>query len=222
VHTQCNHPTLTGEPLGSRDVLACFDGGHVTSDAGGLLLREGEAKFRFVEQFARCFADYRIVARLREVWPGVVLVVRADSGFCREHLMRWCEANGVEYLLGLAKNKRLQEALTAELHQAQQQFAQTGQPTRVFKDFRYRTLDSWSRERRVVGKAEHLAQGPNPRFVVTSLTAAQCAAGPLYEQEYCGRGDMENRIKEQQLMLFANRGGRGRGRRSAARCGYDC
>ncbi len=381
MQTQCNHPTLTGEPLGSRDVLACFDGGHVTSDAGGLLLREVEAKFRFVEQFARCFADCRdpelvehsllellkqrifglclgyedlndhdrlrhdpllavlvgkadplgqvrlrpqdrgkplagkstlnrleltpvranaasrykkivahldamqrffveafvqqqavpparlvldldstdfplhghqlgrffhgyydcycylplyifcgdhpllallrpsnidnttgllkhlarIVARLREVWPGVVIVVRADSGFCREYLMRWCEANGVEYLLGLAKNNRLQTALATELHQAQQQFAQTGQPARIFKDFRYRTLDSWSRERRVVGKAEHLAQGSNPRFVVTSLTAAQCAAQPLYEQEYCGRGDMENRIKEQQLMLFANR-----------------
>jgi hypothetical protein len=381
VPTQCTNPTLPGQPLGARDVLACFDGGHITSDAGGLLLRELEAKFCFIEQFARCFSDYRdpkliehtvpellkqrifglclgyedlldhdqlrhdpllavlagktdplgnhrrrrrdqgtalagkstlnrleltpvrataqsrykkivghldamqrffveaftqqylvpptrlvldldstdfplhghqlgrffhgyydcycylplyifcgdhpllallrpsnidnttgllkhlarIVGRLREVWPGVVIVVRADSGFCRDHVMTWCEANGVDYLLGLAKNSRLQAALAAELQQAQQQFALTQQPARVFKDFRYRTLDSWSRERRVVGKAEHLAGGPNPRFVVTSLSAAAFAAGPLYEQEYCGRGDMENRIKEQQLMLFANR-----------------
>ena len=379
--TQCSTPSLTGEPLGSRDVVARFDGGHITSDAGGLLLRELEAKFRFVEQFARCFSDHRdpeliehtlpellkqriyglclgyedlndhdrlrhdpllavlagkadplgqdrlrpqdrgkplagkstlnrleltpvranaasrykkvvahldamqaffveaflqqharppervvldldttdfalhghqlgrffhgyydaycylplyifcddhpllallrpsnidnttgllkhlarIVARLRRAWPGVAIVVRADSGFCREHLMGWCEAQGVDYVLGLARNRRLQAALAAELEQAAQQFAQTQQPARVFKDFRYRTLDSWSRERRVVGKAEHLRQGPNPRFVVTSLAAGQVPAQPLYEREYCGRGDMENRIKEQQLMLFANR-----------------
>ena len=381
MQTQCNNPTLTGEPLGSRDVLACFDGGLVSSDAGGLLLREVEAKFHFVAQFARCFSDCRdpqlvehslvellkqrifglclgyedlldhdrlrydpllavlvgkadplgqdrlhprdrgkplagkstlnrleltpvranaasrykkivghldamqrffvesfvqqqvvppvrmvldldstdfplhghqlgrffhgyydaycylplyifcgdhpllallrpsnidnttgllkhlarLVARLRELWPDVVIVVRADSGFCRDHLMSWCEAHGVEYLLGLAKNSRLQAALAAELQQAQEQFAQTLQPARIFRDFRYRTLDSWSRERRVVGKAEYLAQGPNPRFVVTSLTTEAFAAQALYEQEYCGRGDMENRIKEQQLMLFANR-----------------
>jgi Transposase DDE domain group 1 len=381
VPTQCNNSTLTAESLGSREVTACFDGGHVTSDAGGLLLREVEAKFRFIDQFARCFSDFRdpdlsehsllellkqrifglclgyedlldhdqlrhdpllavlvgktdplghdrrrardrgkalagkstlnrleltpvragktsrykkivghldqmqaflvevfvqqhvvpptrivldldstdfplhghqlgrffhgyydsycylplyifcgdhpllallrpsnidnttgllkhlarIVARLRQVWPGVTIVVRADSGFCRDHLMSWCEANGVAYVFGLAKNSRLQAALQAELHQAAQQFAQTRQPVRLFKDFRYRTLDSWSRERRVVGKAEHLPQGANPRFVVTSLEADQIAAQPLYEEEYCGRGDMENRIKEQQLMLFANR-----------------
>jgi hypothetical protein len=147
----------------------------------------------------------RIVARLREVWPDVIILVRADSGFCRDHLMSWCETHRVEYLLGLAKNSRLQEALATELQQAQQQFTQTLQPARVFRDFRYRTLDSWSRERRVVGKAEHLDKGANPRFVVTSLTTEAFAAQALYEQEYCGRGDMENRIKEQQLMLFANR-----------------
>jgi len=147
----------------------------------------------------------RIIARLREVWPQVQVLVRGDSGFCREHLMRWCEANGVAYLFGLAKNARLLEALQAELAQAQEQFAQSGQPARVFKDFRYQTHDSWSRARRVVGKAEHLDKGSNPRFVVTSLTPAAFAAQPLYEQEYCARGDMENRIKEQQLMLFADR-----------------
>lgn len=379
--TECTSPDLAFEPLGARDVIARFDGGTVTSDAGGLLLREVEAKFRFLEQFARCFTDHRdpdktehslvellkqrvfalclgyedlndhdqlrhdpllavlvgkpdprgqdrardrdrgkalagkstlnrleltpvradgrsrykkvvahldrmqaffveafvqqyvvsparivldlgatdfplhghqlgrffhgyydaycylplyvfcgdhpllallrpanidtstgalkhlarIIARLRECWPSVAIVVRGDSGFCREHLMAWCEAHGVDYVFGLAKNARLLRALEPELAQAAARFAQTKEPARVFKDFTYRTLDSWSRERRVVGKAEHLAKGPNPRFVVSSLAAEAVAAPALYEQEYCGRGDMENRIKEQQLMLFADR-----------------
>lgn len=382
MQTQCNNPILTWEPLGTREVVASFDGQHITSDAGGLLLREVEAKFRFLEQFSLCFSDFRdpdliehtvtellkqrvfglclgyedlndhdqlrhdpllavlagktdpmghnrlrqrdrgkalagkstlnrleltpvkanaksrykkiaahldrmqgffveaflqqhavpparivldldstdfplhghqlgrffhgyydcycylplyifcgdhpllallrpssidntagvlkhlarIIGRIRQAWPDVVIVVRADSGFCRDHLMRWCEAQkDVKYLFGLAKNKRLQKLLQDELLQAEQQFLQTRQPARIFKDFCYSTLDSWSCERRVVGKAEHLDKGTNPRFVVTSLTAAEFAAGPLYEQEYCARGDMENRIKEQQLMLFANR-----------------
>jgi hypothetical protein len=147
----------------------------------------------------------RIIARLRECWPGVAILVRGDSGFCRDHLMRWCEANGVDFLFGLAKNARLLRELGPALEQARQQVTQTGAPARVFHEFAYRTHDSWSRERRVVGKAEHLAKGPNPRFVVSSFTAEAFAGQVLYEQEYCGRGDMENRIKEQQLMLFADR-----------------
>ncbi len=147
----------------------------------------------------------RIVAHIRQHWPQVKFVVRGDSGFCRDYLMRWCEAHGVDYVLGLAKNQRLLRLVGAELHQAQQQFAQTGQAARVFKDFSYRTRKSWSRERRVVGKAEHLAKGANPRFVVTSLAAQAYGAQALYEQEYCGRGDMENRIKEKKLHLFADR-----------------
>ena len=379
--THCNATTLLFQDLGPREVVARFDGGSVTSDAGGLLLREVEAKFRFLEQFARCFTDHRdpervehtltdllkqrifglclgyedlidhdrlrhdpllavlvgkndphgerrvrpqdqgkalagkstlnrleltpvrahaasrykktvahldamqrffvdafvqqyvvpperivldldttdfplhghqlgrffhgyydeycylplyifcadhpllallrpadidgaagalkhlarIVGRIRECWPAVRIVVRGDSGFCREHLMRWCEDNGVDYLFGLAKNKRLLAVLEPELQQARERFEQSGQASRVFKDFRYSTLDSWSRERRVVGKAEHLAKGSNPRFVVTSLSPDESAAQPLYEREYCHRGEMENRIKEQQRMLFANR-----------------
>jgi hypothetical protein len=379
--TDCTPTDLLFQGLGSRDVIARFDGGAITSDAGGLLLREIEAKFRFVEQFAHCFTDHRdpdlvehtltdllkqrifglclgyedlndhdrlrfdpllavlvgkkdpqghdrprqrdkgkalagkstlnrleltpvrangnsrykkivahldamqrffveafvpqyvlpprrlvldldttdfalhghqlgrffhgyydefcylplyifcgdhpllallrpanidnttgllkhlvrIVERLRAVWPGVQIVLRADSGFCRDHLMSWCEANGVDYLFGLAKNSRLLKLLQPALEQAQQQFSQTGQPSRVFQELRYQTLDSWSRERRVVGKAEQLDKGPNPRFVVTTLSAEVLAAQPLYEQEYCARGDMENRIKEKQLMLFASR-----------------
>jgi hypothetical protein len=135
----------------------------------------------------------------------VRIVVRGDSGFCRERLMTWCEAHGVDFLFGLPKNARLLRALGKELHEAKLEFERTGQAARVFKDFTYRTQKSWSRERRVIGKAEHLAQGSNPRFIVTSLSAAEFDARTLYEQEYCARGDMENRIKEQQLGLFADR-----------------
>ena len=379
--TECSPTDLLFQDLGSREVVARFDGGPVTSDGGGLLLREVETRFRFIDQFARCFTDHRdpdlvehtltdllkqrifglclgyedlvdhdrlrhdpllavlvgkddplgqqrvrsrdkgkalagkstlnrleltpvranaasrykktvahldamqrffvdafvqqqfvppqrivldldstdfplyghqlgrffhgyydeycylplyifcgdhpllallrpadidgaagtlkhlarIVGRIRECWPNVQIVVRGDSGFCREHLMRWCEDAGVDYLFGLAKNTRLLALLESELRQAKAAFTQSGQASRVFKDFRYRTLDSWSRERRVVGKAEHLVKGANPRFVVTSLPADEIAAQPLYEREYCHRGEMENRIKEQQRMLFANR-----------------
>jgi hypothetical protein len=379
--TQCSQPELLFQDLGAREVVARFDGGRVTSDAGGLLLREVEAKFHFIEEFSRCFSDHRdptlvehtlvellkqrvfglclgyedlndhdqlrhdpllavlvgkkdpqgddrvrerdrgkalagkstlnrleltpvranagsryqkivahldalqgflvdafvqqqavpptrlvldvdatdspihghqlgrffhgyydeycylplyifcgdhpllallrpsnidtatgllkhlarIVTELRRHWPQVQIVVRGDSGFCREHLMRWCEAQGVDYLFGLAKNSRLLKILGQALHEAQEQFARTRQPARVFKDFTYQTRKSWGRSRRVVGKAEHLAQGANPRFVVTSLTAEANPAQALYEHDYCGRGDMENRIKEQQLFLFACR-----------------
>jgi hypothetical protein len=147
----------------------------------------------------------RVVAQIRDAWPDVRITIRADSGFCREPIMAWCEANGVDYVLGLAQNPRLLAMITAPQEQARQEFEATKQPTRVFAELRYRTLDTWSRERRVVAKAEHLAKGPNPRFVVTSLSAEDRAAQPLYEEDYCGRGEMENRIKEQQLHLFADR-----------------
>jgi hypothetical protein len=147
----------------------------------------------------------RLVARIREAWPGVEIVIRGDSGFCREELMRWCESQGVEYLFGLAKNRRLLGILGKELHEAKRLFEQTGRRARLFKEFPYQTRKSWSRDRRVIGKAEHLEKGSNPRFVVTSLCAEKFAAQELYEREYCGRGDMENRIKEQQLCLFADR-----------------
>jgi Transposase DDE domain group 1 len=147
----------------------------------------------------------RIVERIRHVWPEVEIVLRADSGFCRENIMAWCEANTVKYVFGLAKNKRLIKILGGELHQAKEESQRTGQAARVFKDFIYRTQKSWSAERRVVGKAEHLAKGSNPRFVVTNLSVDDFDAKTLYEREYCGRGNMENRIKEQQLYLFADR-----------------
>lgn len=147
----------------------------------------------------------RIIGQIRAQWPEVQIVVRGDSGFCREELMSWCEAQGVDYVLGIAKNKRLKASIAEELAAAEALHEETGQAARVFKDFRYRTRKSWSRERRVVGKAEHLSQGANPRFVVTSLAPEELDARELYEDLYCARGDMENRIKEQQLALFADR-----------------
>lgn len=381
METECTQRTFAFHGLGSREVIARFDGGHVTSDAGGLLLREVEQKFGFLERFARCFTDHRapdlvehsvldlvkqrvfalclgyedlndhdrlrldpllavlvgkhdptgqdrlrerdkgralagkstlnrleltppgadedsrykkivarvakiqeffvdafliqhstpperividvdatddpihghqlgkffhgyydcdcylplyafcgehplcallrpadidaaagalkqirrIVEHIRRVWPDVTIVIRGDSGFCRDEILAWCEAHGVHYVIGLSKNTRLRKILGGELHEAKRAFEETGRASRVFKDFTYRTHHSWSRERRVVGKAEHLAKGANPRFVVTSIPAEEIDARTLYEDEYCGRGNMENRIKEQQLMLFADR-----------------
>lgn len=147
----------------------------------------------------------RIIERLRLSWPKTRIIVRGDSGFCRDDLMNWCEAHGVDYVLGLAKNSRLKTIIAEEMAEAKSQYEATEQAARVFKDFRYRTRSSWSCERRVVGKAEHLAKGENPRFVVTTLNTEEWDARALYEDMYCGRGDMENRIKEQQLALFADR-----------------
>jgi hypothetical protein len=147
----------------------------------------------------------RLVSQIRSRWPDVRIVVRGDSGFCREHIMLWCELNDVDYVLGLAKNQRLKREIATELQQAKTIYEQTHQAARVFKDLRYQTLQSWSRSRRVVGKAEYLDKGENPRFVVTSLSADEVDAPTVYEQRYCARGDMENRIKEQQLWLFADR-----------------
>jgi len=147
----------------------------------------------------------RIVARIRRRWPRVRILLRGDSGFAREALMAWCEANRLDYLFGLARNERLQAAITAEMVAACVDSMQTGKPARRFKDFAYATLDSWSRERRVVGKAEVTGGEANPRFVVTSLKPTQVGGRHLYETIYCARGEMENRIKECQLDLFADR-----------------
>jgi hypothetical protein len=147
----------------------------------------------------------RIVAQIRQRWPQVRILVRADSGFAREELMAWCEASGVDFLLGLQKNDRLVAEIASEIVQAEAKSRRTGKPARYFKDFRWTTRRSWSRERRVVGKAEFTEDEANPRFVVTSLTRAECKPKYLYEKLYCARGDMENRIKECQLDLYADR-----------------
>ncbi len=148
----------------------------------------------------------RIVKRLRARWPEVKIILRADSGFCREELMAWCEAeeHKVDYLFGLARNQRLQKILGRQMREAKMEHERTGKPARVFAEFDYRTKKSWSRARRVVGKAEYLDKGENPRFIVTSLGAETWAAQDLYEKLYCARGEMENRIKEQ-MCLFAYR-----------------
>ena len=147
----------------------------------------------------------RIVAQIRSRWPRVRILLRADSGFAREALMRWCELNRIDYLFGLARNERLTAAIAAELQEAQQLGERTGKPARRFKDLTWSTLDSWSRARRVVAKAEWTGGEANPRFVVTSLSRTEHEGRHLYEKVYCARGDMENHIKECQLDLFADR-----------------
>jgi hypothetical protein len=147
----------------------------------------------------------RIVGQVRKPWPDVGILLRADSGFAREAVMAWCEANGVDYIFGLAKNKRLARAIAAELIQAKKESKTSGNPARRFKEFNWSTRKSWSRERRVIAKAEWTQDKANPRFIVTSLSQAKGDARHLYEKVYCARGEMENRIKECQLDLFADR-----------------
>jgi hypothetical protein len=150
----------------------------------------------------------RIVGQIRAAWPEVRIVLRGDSGFCRNELMSWCEENRVDYVFGLARNQRLRRIIGPQMWAATEQWNQTGKPARVFTEFSYQTRKrkkgGWSRERRVVAKAEHIDGKENPRFVVTSLTAEQWAPQALYEELYCARGEMENRIKEQ-FSLFADR-----------------
>ena len=147
----------------------------------------------------------RIVAQIRRRWPLVRILLRGDSGFAREALMAWCEANRVDYLFGLARNERLQDAIKAELLTASLENLRTGKPSRCFRDFTWSTLESWSRDRRVISKAEVTGGEANPRFVVTSLKPAEVGGQYLYGKLYCARGEMENRIKECQLDLFADR-----------------
>jgi hypothetical protein len=150
----------------------------------------------------------RIVGQIRAAWPEVKIILRGDSGFCRNELMSWCEAHGVDFVFGLARNQRLRKIIGAQMHEATQQWSRTGVPARVFTEFEYSTKKTkkggWDRERRVAAKAEQLDGKENPRFVVTSLSAERWTAQALYEELYCARGDMENRIKEQ-FSLFADR-----------------
>ena len=147
-----------------------------------------------------------VVARIRQSWPAVTILLRGDGGFCREKVMAWCERQGLDYIFGLAQNARLKKQIEPEMAQAAAQYEQTQAPSRVFTEFFYATGKTWNRQRRVIAKAEHIAKGANPRFVVTSLSQEQMAARELYEKVYCARGECpENRIKEQQLDLFADR-----------------
>jgi len=147
----------------------------------------------------------RIVAQIRERWPQTRIILRADSGFAREALMAWCEANSIDFIFGLARNVRLSRAIGAELAEACEESRASGEPARRFKEFTWSTRKTWSRERRVIAKAEWTQGEANPRFIVTSLTAADGDGRRLYEDVYCARGEMENRIKECQLDLFADR-----------------
>ena len=180
--------------------LYVFSGEHVLCAR----LRESnhDASFGSVAELAR------IVAQMRAAWPEVRIILRGDSGFCRDELMSWCEDNGVEFVFGMARNQRLRKIIGGQMHEATQQWQQTGRPARVFAEFEYRTRKhkrgGWKRERRVIAKAEHIDGKQNPRFVVTSLRGDRWAPQSLYEDFYCARGDMENRLKEQ-FSLFADR-----------------
>jgi hypothetical protein len=147
----------------------------------------------------------QVVERLRGHWPGVRIVVRGDSGFCNDELMSYCEQSGLDYVLGMARNPRLLQAVRTQMWEASLLARQTGRAARVFTEFKYRTCDSWSHSRRVIAKAEQLGDKANPRFVVTNLPGTTWRAQRLYEDLYCERGEMENRIKETQLQLFAGR-----------------
>ena len=177
--------------------LYIFCGRHLL--AAKLRRADADAAAGAVEEVAR------IVAEIRRRWPRTRILLRGDSGFTREPLMAWCEANRVDYVFGLAGNGRLDQAIIPELIAATIESIRTNKPARCFKDFSYRTRDSWSRERRVVGKAEVTGGEANPRFIVTSLAPIEAGARHLYEKVYCARGEMENRIKECQLDLFADR-----------------
>jgi hypothetical protein len=146
----------------------------------------------------------RIVRQIRARWPKTRIILRADSGFCREELLAWCENNDVDYVFGFARNKRLRKIIGRAMQEAKQEHRRTGKPARVFCEFAYRTKKSWSRARRVIAKAEQIEGKENPRYLVTSLDKEAWSAQKLYEQLYCARGEMENRIKEQ-LSLFADR-----------------
>ena len=148
-----------------------------------------------------------MVARIRARWPEVKITVRGDAGFCRDQIMRWCEDNGIWYVLGLSRNPRLQRKIRRQMSKAGSRCVMLGKASRRFRDFRYRTLAGWSCKRRVVAKAEWLPgpRGYNSRFVVTNIPKVTIRAKPLYEDLYCARGEMENRIREQQLDLFADR-----------------
>lgn len=147
----------------------------------------------------------RIVSQIRESWENTRIIIRGDAGFCRDEFMGWCEDNEVDYVLGMARTSRLAKRVKKQARKARADYAKTGKSSRRFRSFWFRTKKSWSRRRRVVCKAEHLERGPNTRFIVTSLKSEEYDARTLYEDVYCARGEMENRIKAQQLQLFADR-----------------
>jgi hypothetical protein len=163
-----------------------------------------------------------VIERIRRRWPKVKITLRGDSGFCREDLMSWCEQNEVFYVFGLARNARLLRKIDKVMKKARRGYFQSFQPQRIFTEFSYRTLNSWSRSRRVIGKAEYLAKGENPRFVVTNLAQQLIDAAALYQTHYCARGEVENRIKEQQLYLFSDRTSSATMRANQLRLYFSC
>jgi len=222
--TECNTELFDFAPVVRRAVVAGFDGGAITSDAGALLLGATDRAIRLVDRFSQCFIDRRSQELVEHLVPTLVgqRVFGIALGYedINDHdelrhdpmmavlagkLMAWCEANGVDFIFGLAKNVRLNRAIGAELVAAREESRTTGAPARRFKDFIWSTRKSWSCQRRVIGKAEWTKGEANPRFIVTSLSAGDGDGRHLYEKVYCARGEMENRIKECQMDLFADR-----------------
>jgi len=147
----------------------------------------------------------RIVEKIQEKLPNARIIVRGDGGFCRDELMSWCEARNVDYVLGMPQNVRLLAMIKKAMKKAKRKFKKTGKAAKIYRSLKYRTLKSWSKRRRVIAKAEHLEKGANPRFVVTTIGKSENGARSVYEELYCARGNMENRIKEQQMGLFSDR-----------------
>jgi hypothetical protein len=147
----------------------------------------------------------KIIPKIRQKYTNVKIIIRGDAGFCRDEIMSWCEENNVDYVFGIAKNNRLLKQMYKKMKKARSKYYRTGESSRYFKDFKYKPIKTWKKSRRVVGKAEHLKQGENPRFIITSLSKEYLKAKELYENLYCARGEIENRIKEQQLYLFSDR-----------------
>lgn len=164
----------------------------------------------------------RIIAQIRQKWSNVQIIIRGDAGFCRDEIMVWCEKNNVDYIFGISKNNKLLKKMYKKMKKARAKYYKTGISARCFKDFKYKPIKTWKKSRRVVGKAEHLKKGENPRFVVTSLPKEYLKAQKLYEELYCSRGDMENRIKEQQLYLFADRTSTATMRANQLRLWFSC
>jgi len=211
MQTHCISDQLEFEGVDGRKVVAGFDGGAITCYlplyifCGRHLLAARLRRSNIDSSGGASEEVERIVGRIRQAWPKVRVILRADSGFAREELMAWCEAHRVDYVFGLARNKRLEARIAPALEEAGLACRQSGQAARVFRDFMWSTKESWSRRRRFIAKAEWTILGANPRFIVTSLKPKRWAARALYEDLYCARGDMENRIKECQLDLYADR-----------------
>jgi hypothetical protein len=233
MNTKYKCQQLEFQGFGRRKIIVKNDGKMNTTDGGYLLLQQIEQKSGIISRLSECFTDEReqyrvrhslkgllkqrifglcteeilerLVEKIRIKYPEVKIIFRGDSGFCRDGILNLCESLEIDYVVGMAGNNRLHDRIIWQMIKASKLCQETGLAARVFTRFPYRTRNSWSCERQVVAKTEHLPRGKNPRFIVTNISSDNWDDKSLYEVLYCGRGDMENRIKDQQLNLFADR-----------------